>query len=322
MIFSWHQALWQQLIHWQKENRLPHALLFNGPPGLGKRQLAQVYTQRVLCKEPPAETISCGHCHSCQLMLAQSHPDFCLVQPEQDGHAIKIDQIRELGEFIQKTSHQGGYRVVLIEPATAMNIYAANALLKILEEPTPHTLIILINDQKALLPVTIVSRCQSIRFFVPSREEALTWLVSQGSESVEFWEPILAATQGAPLLALHWHQQGIWPLYQNFMQDLFALSQQQADPLQIAIQWKNANILWIFDMFFQWLIKLMREEQNITCEHEFFPALLPEHISMFHLLEFARYLQSLRIEALGSYNLNQQLLLESLFICWSQYAAC
>lgn len=320
MMHSWHQELWQQLVRSYRENRLPHALLFSGPAGLGKRQLAEAYAQLVLCKKSQEAAASCGHCHSCQLMSAQSHPDFYLVQPEQEGQAIKIDQIRELSEFIQKTSHQGGYRVVLIQPAEAMNSYAANALLKTLEEPTPNTLIMVISDQKAALLPTIRSRCQLLRFSAPAEKEALAWLTSQNQGPAAYWKPILQATQGAPLLALAWHQQGVWLSYQDFMRDLLALSKQEADPLQLAVQWKDASILWVFDMFFQWLIKLMRVEQQVATEEEIILASLPAPISMLQLLEFADYLQNLRVEASGPYHLNQQLLLESLFIVWSQYA--
>jgi DNA polymerase-3 subunit delta' len=316
MILPWHREHWKQLCRLQKEKRLPHALLFTGPAGLGKHALAHAFAERVLCLEPQQAAVRCGHCHSCQLMIAQSHPDFCRIQPEQEGQAIKIDHIRDLSEFIQKTAHQGGYRVVIIQPATAMNTYAANALLKTLEEPTPNSLLILIADQKIALPITIVSRCRQLRFSVPSREMALQWLHGQNPEIA--WAPILDATQDAPLLALQWQQQGIWSQYQNFMRDLSALSQQEAHPLQLAVQWKETNMLWVFDMFFQWVIRLMRAQQGIAVDTE---PLGYHSTSVINLLEFVDYLQQLRMEALGSYNLNQQLLLESLFIRWAQYAA-
>lgn len=322
MIFSWQQAVWQQLKNLHLNNRLPHALLFTGVVGIGKRQLAEAFAGWVLCQHSLEYDFACGHCQFCQLMKAQSHPDLCLIQPEQESRAIKIDQVRELNEFIQKSSHQGGYRVVVIQPATAMNTYAANALLKTLEEPTANTLIILISDQQTVLPITIVSRCQQFRCVAPSRQEALAWLCSESDQDENFWSPILVATGGAPLLAKTWHQQGVWPLYQNFMRDLAALSKHEADPVHLAVQWKDASLFWVFNMFFQWIIKLISAQQGVSQEDDFMTALLPQDISVVNLLKFADYLQALRIEALGPYNLNQQLLLESLFIRWSQYAAC
>jgi len=303
-ILPWHAELWQQLWHLNQENRLPHALLFTGPLGIGKYVLAQAFSQAILCQNPGEYGVICEKCHACHLVQANSHPDLRIIEPEEKGHAIKIDQIRELSEFIQNTSHQGGYRIVIIQPATAMNHYASNALLKTLEEPTPNTLLILISDQRLPLPATIVSRCQSLHMSMPDRDQALRWLKCKGEAQ---WAAILDATQGAPLLAQDWHAEGVWPLYQNFMRDLIALGKQEVDPLQLAVQWKEVNMLWIFDLFFQWILKLMRNEQN--------------HLSSTQLWEFVDHLQHLRANVLGPYNLNQQLLLESLFIRWAQYAA-
>ena len=319
MIYSWQSPIWENLCRLRKENRLPHALLFSGPAGVGKRALALEFAHLVLCQNLQAANQSCGTCHACHLTQAGSHPDFRLVQPEEDGHSIKIDQIRELSEFVHQTSHQGGMRLVLIQPATAMNTAAANALLKTLEEPAPQTLLILISDNRAALPVTIISRCQQIRFSAPPQEQALAWLKTRDA-SVE-WEPILEATQGAPLLAEQWRQEGIWSAYQNFMNDLAALTRQEADPFQLAVQWKDANLLWLFDLFFQWLLKLMRQQAESDKAPQEATAVLGKRIESNYLLEFVDYLQRLRADALVPYNLNQQLLLESLFIRWAQYVS-
>jgi DNA polymerase-3 subunit delta' len=293
MIFSWQAEPWEQLCSLRKEKRLPHALLLTGPRGIGKRTLAQHFARLVLCQTAHSSE-PCGACHACHLMQAESHPDFRLIQPEEEGHAIKIDQIRELSEFSHQTSHQGGLRVVLIQPATAMNHYAANALLKTLEEPAPDTLIILISDNRTKLPI--------------SQDEGVAW------------EPILEATQGAPLLAKAWHEEAVWPLYQTFMRDLAALTKQEADPLQLAVQWKDANLLWVFDLFFQWLLKLLRMQMFPDHQDEF-SGFLPERFNSSYLLEFVDFLQRMRAEVLGPYNLNQQLMLEALFIRWVQYVA-
>ncbi len=319
MIYPWQTQQWEQLLRLRKEQRLPHALLFSGPAGLGKRALALEFAHLVFCQNSKESDASCGACHACHLLRAGSHPDFRVLQPEEEGHAIKIDQIRELSEFTQQTSHQGGLRLVLIQPATAMNIAAANALLKTLEEPAPDTLLILISDNRTPLPITIRSRCQHLRFLAPPRETALTWLAAQ--DPAVAWEPILAATQGAPLLAYQWQQGGVWSSYQNFMTDLAALTRQEADPFQLAVQWKDANMLWVFDLFFQWLLKWMRMQEVPEKSEGVLASALPGRISSGHLLEFVDYLQRLRLEALGPSNLNQQLMLESLFIRWVQYVS-
>lgn len=316
MIYPWQTQQWEQLRRLRNENRLPHALLFSGPAGVGKRALAFEFARLVFCENSKKSDTSCGACHACHLLRAESHPDFRVLQPEEEGHAIKIDQIRELGEFTQQTSHQGGLRLALIQPATAMNTAAANALLKTLEEPASNTLLILISDNRTPLPVTILSRCQQIRFLAPPRENALAWLAAQ--DPAIDWEPILEATQAAPLLAQQWQQEGVWSSYQNFMADLAALTRQEADPFQLAVQWKDANMLWVFDLFFHWLLKLMRMQEAPEKSEGFSAPALSGRISSGSLLEFVDYLQRLRAEALGPYNLNQQLMLESLFIRWVQ----
>ena len=318
MIFSWQTQQWEQLCRLKNEKRLPHALLLTGPAGIGKRQLALAFASLVLCQNGKPLTARCGNCRACYLMQAESHPDFHLIQPEQAGQAIKIDPIRELSEGIHQTTHQGGFRVVIIQPATAMNTSAANALLKTLEEPAPHTLLILISDHRTSLPITVASRCQQLRFGLPSREAALSWLRLQ--EQSVAWEPILEATQGAPLMAYSWHQEGIWLLYHRFMNDLLALTRQETDPFHLAVQWKETDLLWIVDLFFQWLLKLIRFQQ-CSDQTEALPILLPDRRSNNVLWGFVDYLQRLRAEALGPYNLNQQLMLESLFIRWVQYVS-
>ncbi len=170
-------------------------------------------------------------------------------------------------------------------------------------------MLILISENRARLPITLRSRCQQLRFSTPSHELALNWLASQDSAVV--WEPILEAAHGAPLLAHTWQQNGIWSSHQRFMSDLAALTRQETDPFQVAVQWKDSNMLWLFDLFFQWLLKLMRMQE-----------MTPEQSRNPHLLEMIDYLQKLRIEVLGPYHLNQQLLLESLFIRWVQYGSC
>ncbi len=111
--------------------------------GLVKHNLPRI-SLRLCCVKKWSPKDSCHHCHTCRLVTGKSHPNVLWIEPEKDGHTIKIDQIRAVGEFVYQTSLQGEYRIVIINPASQMNANAANALLKMLEEPPSGAIIILI----------------------------------------------------------------------------------------------------------------------------------------------------------------------------------
>ena len=214
----WQQDMWRELAGWRA--RLPHALLLHGARGVGKRHLAQAFAQLLLC-ESPIDANACGRCTSCRLLAADNHPDLRWLTPAAQmperadtdavsdegqvekgarskaraGREIVIDQVRKVGEFLSVSSHRGGRRVVLLMPAEALNAPAANALLKMLEEPPPGAVFLAVSDElDAVLP-TIRSRCVLLRAPAPSRAEALAWLQSRG---VSHAEARLAEAGGAP----------------------------------------------------------------------------------------------------------------------------
>lgn len=164
-IYPWQQAQWQSVLQQLQADRLPHALLLAGPSGLGKRSFANALAAHALCVKHTA----CGQCRSCLLLNASNHPDLLELQPEAEGKAIKIEQVRELVTELGQTAQQGSYQVVVIEPAEAMNKAGANALLKTLEEPPGPVIFLLISHQPATIPATIRSRCQRLNFMVPDR---------------------------------------------------------------------------------------------------------------------------------------------------------
>src|SRR5262249_52905361 len=150
----------------------------------------------------------CGHCPSCRYSIAGQHPDLMrieLLAPDAgDGtltevDTITIDRIRALTEFVQLTSHRQRAKVAVIAPADRMNVAAANALLKTLEEPPPDTYLILVTEQPRRVPLTILSRCRKLAAPLPSADEARAWLAEQGVASPEL---ALAQMGGAPLAAL------------------------------------------------------------------------------------------------------------------------
>ncbi|MBS0318909.1 MAG: DNA polymerase III subunit delta' [Proteobacteria bacterium] len=185
----------------------PHALLLTAPRGHGKRVVALYLARALLCEHPGPDGAACAACDSCRYVMAGQHPDLRVVEPvvvDDDGEVkaatdITIDRIREITEFAGYTSHRGGARVALVMPAERMNVNAANALLKTLEEPPPGMMLILASDQPGRLPATIVSRCQRWPLPPPPAADVQAWLAAQG---VADPATALAEAGGAPLLAL------------------------------------------------------------------------------------------------------------------------
>ncbi|MCU7810034.1 MAG: DNA polymerase III subunit delta', partial [Candidatus Thiodiazotropha sp. (ex Notomyrtea botanica)] len=198
----WQDEQWLRLQQARQQGRLPHALLFGGPRGVGKEAFALAFAQATLCPDSDDEGRPCGICRHCHLLHSGTHPDFQWVVPEEESKSgeIKIDAIRKLTASAGLTAQSGGHKVVIIQPAHRMNTAAANSLLKTLEEPTRDTLIILLTDQPARLLPTIRSRCQQVHFQIPPNQDSLDWL--GGKIKHADGETLLSLASGAPLLAL------------------------------------------------------------------------------------------------------------------------
>ncbi len=176
VVYPWQQLQWRQLLTQFAQSRLPHAVLLQGSAGLGKLEFAKQFAKYLLCNNRSSEK-ACNQCPECLLWLADNHPDLWGVFPEATGKNIKIDQIREVITGLQKTTQRGGYHIAIIAPADALNRAAANALLKTLEEPAEKVILLLVSHRPGVLPATITSRCQFIRF--TAGIEALPWLTQQ-----------------------------------------------------------------------------------------------------------------------------------------------
>jgi DNA polymerase-3 subunit delta' len=193
----WQTSQWKSLMNLRA--RLPHALLFHGPAGIGKTQFVSAFCQSLLCESPDSEGHACGICQNCSLYAAGTHPDFLRVTIQDDATRIKIDQIRELIEFSFLSRSFAAVKIIVILGADTMNTEAANSLLKTLEEPPAGTVIILSCQRPSALPATVKSRCQKLRFTVPEHALALDWLSAQGLDG----DPAsrLDAAGGAPMAA-------------------------------------------------------------------------------------------------------------------------
>jgi len=206
MTLPWLEALKAQLEEAFLAQRLGHAPLIQGPVGVGKRQLADWLSRRILCLATDMAA-PCGHCRSCELFTSGTHPDFFDIGIPEEKREIPVDSIRGLNGRLQLTSSLSDRRVGRILPAEAMNSNAANALLKTLEEPAGNAWLILISDRPGRLQATIRSRCQAITVRPPDHPEAVAWLEAElsarsASVDTEQIEHALELAGDAPLAAL------------------------------------------------------------------------------------------------------------------------
>lgn len=192
---------------------LPHALIFSGISGIGKRTVAKILAMALNCQTSGDKTNPCGQCPVCRQILAGSHPDVIMTEPQ--GNYIRIDQIRDLLHVLAMKPCQADQRVVIIADAQAMNKEAANALLKVLEEPPANTTIILTVLQRSDLLPTIVSRCRHIRFD-PLAVDDIISLMEERSEADDPYVKTAAALAGGSLSKANmlataaWREQRNW----------------------------------------------------------------------------------------------------------------
>lgn len=352
-VYPWNEEHWRSLLY--RPDALPHALLLSGSPGLGKLDFALSLATRLLCEAPKTQeqglSVACGTCTSCVWMATGSHPDFRRVDVEgvegEDAEGanetasatdadeyksgasvtegrtkaakkstrITIQQIRDLSDFIYLGSHRHGRRIVVLHPAEAMTLEAANATLKILEEPPPSVCFILVSHEWRRLLPTLRSRCRSITFALPSLKQATDWLSSEGVRDADMLVPLAA---GAPLLAQHWAQSGFLEVYRKAVD---VLSSSSADPVTMAARWmtlingKDDFALlqlvesvqkWIFDMV-QWkLTGTLRYHLHWKNQIQ----ALAEKAELSSL--FTCHADLLKLRGMVGHPLNTQLLVESL----------
>ncbi len=333
MIYPWQQTQWQTLWRAKQDNRLPHALLLTGLAGVGKAIFADHLTRALLCQRVTSAGETCPDasdaCHACRLILGGAHPNVLLVSPEKSGQAIKVDQIRQLAEFVHQSSLQGEYRIVIINPAQQMNINAANALLKTLEEPASGALLVLINTQDKKLPATILSRCQRILFRRPEHATARTWLQTQlaaeATPTLMDVDLLLALANGAPLAALHLVQDDQLKVRSEFYTVLQHLQQAKLDPLSAAQGLQAHETMALIDLLLSWVSDLLRLQlgghltQLVNCDYATALSALCSTVPIAASSALLDHLQHTRALLSTGINLNKQLMLEEMCL---RYTHC
>ena len=331
-IYPWQTDLWNRLL--TARSALPHAILLQGRAGIGKLALARAFARTLLC-EQTSDRGACGVCPACIWFEQGGHPDFRLLEPaslshtnevaegaeseapssKKASHKINVAQIRELADFINLTTHRNGMRIVLIHPAEAMNVQAANALLKTLEEPSAHTLIILLSHQPQQLLATIRSRCQKMDVTMPSKEMAAAWLREQGVVEAEL---CLAQVGYAPLQALSLNDPDYQAQRKGFLDQL--RRPQAMDIVTLAESSLKLDLAEVFSWLHKWIYDLLSAKLSGTIRYQldYQPDLhaLSKHVKLSVLLAYQREL--LAAQRVLQHPLNTQLLLEQLLLSYSK----
>ncbi len=264
--YPWQLSNLQHLKQRVEDKVLPHAILLTGNRGLGKREFAQYFAHLLLCESSVFSAATkledlkpCGHCHSCKLILADTHPDLSIVEPEKDNGIIGIDQIRQLREFFLLKSQVSRVQVAIVSPADKLNNFAANSLLKTLEEPTHNSYLFLVSHTPYRLLPTIRSRCQIVRFNTPNRQLASDWLVSQNLALADGdLQQLLALSGGAPLTAKKYAQDKSLDKYREFVRDLVKLKENQIDPVSMVHNYLTIDPRLIINWLSRLVINMVR----------------------------------------------------------------
>jgi len=266
----------------RKAGRLPHALLIHDTAGGGGDWLANWAASVAMCLSP--DEAPCGKCLGCVRVANNQHPDLIRVVPTEDSKQLRIEQVRELAQELSLTSHQGGYKVGILSPADSMNRFAANALLKTLEEPPSRTLLILVASQPSRLPATILSRCQKLKVRAPTRAESLEWLrATHGAgQGVEDWDGVLDVIGDAPFAAADVDPKAIPALGTETRRTLEEMEAGTGDPVSTAERWHRSDTALRLRCFETWLTDRIERQ----------PAPTPRARALFELVDGVRELRS------------------------------
>ena len=313
-VYPWQKTTWDTLT--TRFPNIGHGLLFYGKEGCGKHAFAKHFLAWVLClnKQPQG---ACGECSSCQWLKSDTHPNYVHITTDEENKKqnakIKIEKIRDLLPFVQQTGE--GWRVILIEPAEALNLASSNALLKTLEEPGERVVLILLADHYLKLPATIRSRLQHFALDRISYEQATSYLNEHLSEIAEVQpDLLLGLSNDMPLQAIKIAKSDWFTKRQIFLNDWLKIVAQKSMPLFFSGKWQKELSFSDFIVLFEYLlgdlicVKLNQPQKNTDLDFD--------QLSPYYDLEslFNIYSELQQAKKLVEQNVQSQLIIDQLFI--------
>jgi DNA polymerase-3 subunit delta' len=321
-IYPWQHSAWNDLLNYYRSDNLPHALILSGGEGIGKFDLACIFANALLCTAFKKD--ACLTCRSCELFASNNHPDFYTITVEKGSDVIKIDQIRRLVEQLAQTPKISMRQVVVIRAAEKMNIAAANALLKTLEEPKGEVVFLLTSSKLHQLPATIRSRCQLQSCVTDNDEAGLKWLLMQIPDEPTaklLWH----VSNKSPLFARDLFEASYLKVRDVILQGMYDIYKKNKSPVDIAKVVSAFDTMLILQSWMSLMIDLWQMKWDITLNSltnqdqfktiaVFAPLFEVKAIERFHHL----LLEAINAEQ-SQFNLNKVLLLDNLWIQFSCY---
>lgn len=325
--FPWQERQWTQLMQQKVAGQLAHAYLIQGGQGLGKRLLIEKFAVNLLCLRKDSSD-ACGECTVCKMAVGGSLPDLLVISPEEGSRDIKIAQIRQLSQFISKSSHAGSGKVVIVDRAHCLNNAAENALLKTLEEPSESTFIFLVTDLPGALSATIRSRCQRLSFAIDDLDRAKTWLKNHLPQA----EDVSAKAQTFASGPLQAFAVGNSSMLEDRATVVNSLNRLLASPVELRSAVSNLgkigellSIGYLIDVSTILIKDLLLGAESSAASPEL--AALSQRLATMglstqklsvHLMDFQQELIQARRQLMSGSNPNPQLIMESLLWHWTK----
>ncbi len=299
------------------QGRLPHALIFAGPSGIGKRTLALLLAQHLNCLQP-INSEACNTCTSCRKIIGAMHPDVRVI--ERDGAYIKIDQVRDLINEIAYQPFEGRYRVAILDGAEQMRGEAANCLLKTLEEPASRSILILVTPKPYLLLRTIRSRARMLQFGLIEEADIEAFLAGREGRSPEDARLAAVLSNGSLGAALAFDAERNRDMRQQALRfvtlllgngrftQASALAASVAKEKELFQPWVEITAMLLQDIYYSQVAPARMSQLDIAGELTSL-AQSASHAAVVSALEAVK-----NLKAALQQNVNRQLALETLFL--------